>query len=49
MMVQLSAAGHPLKRNAQVEEVAPLVRFLLSDEAQYISGVNFPVTGGSLF
>ncbi|MCB9136977.1 MAG: SDR family oxidoreductase [Caldilineaceae bacterium] len=36
----------PLNRYAQVEEVAKTVRFLLSDDAGYITGQNIRVDGG---
>lgn len=36
----------PLGRLAQAEEVAASVQFLLSDEADYITGATLPVNGG---
>jgi len=36
----------PMKRHAKVEEVAKTVRFLLSDDAGYITGQNIRVDGG---
>jgi len=45
--VQMAAAAHPAKRNARVEDVVPAIRFLLSPESDYVSGANFPITGGS--
>jgi 3-oxoacyl-[acyl-carrier protein] reductase len=36
----------PLRRLADGADVASVVRFLLSDEASFVSGVNLPVTGG---
>jgi 3-oxoacyl-[acyl-carrier protein] reductase len=46
-IIELTADKHPQKRNGVPTDVAPVVRFLLSDEAGYITGVNIPVTGGS--
>jgi 3-oxoacyl-[acyl-carrier protein] reductase len=36
----------PLGRTAHLEEVAAVVRFLMSDDASYVSGAVIPVDGG---
>jgi 3-oxoacyl-[acyl-carrier protein] reductase len=36
----------PLRRTARLEEVANVVRFLMSEEASYVNGVALPVDGG---
>ncbi|MBM3252046.1 MAG: SDR family oxidoreductase [Candidatus Omnitrophica bacterium] len=48
-LVELNAQASPLKRNAQVGDVVPLIKFLLSDSSDYITGANIPVSGGSVF
>jgi NAD(P)-dependent dehydrogenase (short-subunit alcohol dehydrogenase family) len=41
------AAGIPLRRLASPFEVARCVRFLASEDASYVTGVNLPVDGGN--
>lgn len=48
LIVEAAAAEHPLKRNATVDDVVPAMAFLLSEKARFITGVNLPVTGGSV-
>jgi 3-oxoacyl-[acyl-carrier protein] reductase len=48
-LVELSAYNHPLKRNAQVNEITPIIKMLISKESDYINGINIPITGGSTF
>jgi 3-oxoacyl-[acyl-carrier protein] reductase len=49
MTVELSAAANPQKRNATLEDVVPVIDFLLSDKSRFIFGVNIPVSGGEVF
>ena len=48
LIVEAAANKHPMKRNAQVNDVVPAMAFLLSEEARFITGVNLPITGGSV-
>jgi 3-oxoacyl-[acyl-carrier protein] reductase len=43
-----SADNNPLKRNATVEDIVPIIQFLLSEKADYITGQNIVVSGGSV-
>jgi 3-oxoacyl-[acyl-carrier protein] reductase len=47
--VELSAYSHPLKRNAIVGDITPILKMLISKESDYINGINIPVAGGSIF
>jgi 3alpha(or 20beta)-hydroxysteroid dehydrogenase len=38
----------PLGRSGTVDDIAPLVVFLLSDESSFITGAEIPVDGGGL-
>jgi len=44
---QVILAGIPLRRIAEVEEVASVIAFLVSDDAGYVNGVCIDVNGGS--
>ncbi len=44
---KLLARQVPLGRLCAPEDVAAAVRFLCSDEARFITGVNIPITGGA--
>lgn len=48
-LIELNAYNHPLKRNAHVEDIIPIIKMLLSNESNYINGINIPITGGSVF
>lgn len=44
---ELAARETPLGRNATPEDVAKAVLFLVSDDSEFITGINLPVCGGS--
>lgn len=48
-LVELNAYNNPLKRNANVQDITPIIKMLLSEESDYINGINIPITGGSVF
>lgn len=48
-VVEGSAINNPMGRNARVQDVVPIIQYLLSDEAEYVTGTNIPVTGGENF
>lgn len=48
-IVEFEAEAHPLNRNATPKDIIPLIKFLLSDDSNYMTGLNIPITGGSAF
>ena len=47
-VIEQNAENNPLKRNAEVGDVIPTIIFLLSEKADYITGQNIVVSGGSV-
>ena len=43
-----SAAGRPIGRMAQPEEIAAVIVFLCSDRASYVTGAAWSVDGGTV-
>jgi len=48
-VIELAASQNPMGRTAQVSEVASVIKFLLSEQASFLNGVNIPVTGGESY
>lgn len=46
--IEMNAELHPLKRNATVADIVPLIHFLLSPAAGFLNGVNVGITGGAI-
>lgn len=48
-IVEIESNLNPYKRNARLDDIIPSLLFLLDDRNEFMSGVNLPVTGGSVF
>ncbi|MCR4896790.1 MAG: SDR family oxidoreductase [Lachnospiraceae bacterium] len=46
MIVEMNASSLPIGRNVRVEEVLPVLNYLLSDEAAAMTGQNIVISGG---
>ncbi len=44
--IEMSAESNPMKRNAGIEDIIPMICFLLSDETNFINGQNILISGG---
>lgn len=47
-LVEMAADGSSEKRNATVDDVVPTIAFLLSEDSNYINGVNLNVSNGNV-
>ena len=47
-IVALAAEGSNEKRNATVDDIVPGICFLLSDDSNYLSGVNLNLSNGNV-
>lgn len=47
-IVEMTATSSSLKRNVKIEEVVAAIKYLMSDEAEYVNGLNLPLTGGDI-
>ena len=48
-IIEFTAESHPLKRIAEVSDLIPSIMLLLSDDSNYINGINLPISGGLNF
>lgn len=48
-LIEMTAYNNPLKRNAKVADVTPIIKMLISKDSDYMNGINIPLTGGSIF
>ncbi len=48
-MVEIIGSQSPRGRNATPQDVVPAIQFLLSPGADYITGANLPIAGGTTF
>ncbi len=46
---ELAARNSTLGRNATIEDVVPMIKYLLSDQNTFMSGANIPLTAGEVF
>lgn len=47
--LEVSGQKHPMKRLATTDDVAGVLKFLISEDANFLNGVNIPVNGGESF
>lgn len=47
-IVEMTASTSGMKRNVKIEEVVGAIKYLMSEEADYINGLNLPLTGGDI-
>ncbi|ATW26964.1 SDR family NAD(P)-dependent oxidoreductase [Candidatus Formimonas warabiya] len=47
--LEVSGQRHPMKRLATTADVAGVLKFLISEDANFLNGVNIPVNGGETF
>lgn len=46
LIVEKNAQNNPHSRNARVDDILPMMEFLLSEKADFITGQNILITGG---
>lgn len=48
-IIEINSFNSPLKRNAKTKDITPIIKLLLFGKSDYLSGINIPITGGSIF
>ena len=49
LVIKSNAQNNPMKRNAGVDDITPALKFLISEDIEYITGQNICISGGSVF
>lgn len=47
-LIEMTAMNSGMKRNVKIEEVVGAIKYLMSDEAEYVNGLNLAMTGGDI-
>lgn len=47
-IIEMTAMNSGMKRNVKIEEVIGAINYLMSDEAEYVNGLNLGITGGDI-
>jgi len=48
-LIEIVTEQNPMKRIAKPKDVAEVISFLVSEEANYLNGINIPINGGNIF
>lgn len=48
-IIEHTARQNPMHRNADIDDVVPCIRYLMSEDSNYVTGMNFPICGGEAF
>lgn len=48
LIIRQNAEKSPIKRNLKPGDVTPAIKYLLSDDAEAVTGVNLGITGGTV-
>jgi len=48
-LVEIISHNNPMRRIAEPEDIAKVIYFLISDDSDYLNGINIVVNGGNVF